>query len=202
ENSDFGKGLQHLYMQYWPTSPEYEIVANESYIPGSTYDFASILTKVKMSGAEGVLLGSLYNEAALMAKQAKQLRVKLPFFGDVSQHTNALLELGKENVEGWHVVGAMDENAKDALTTSFLAEFEKRYGHKPNTFAAQAFDAMNVILSGLAENGPDSAKLATFVANTKDYPGVTGKLTFNKGDVEKQLFRFTVKNGAFLKISN
>jgi branched-chain amino acid transport system substrate-binding protein len=154
-----------------------------------------------MSGAEGVLLGSLYNEAALMAKQAKRLRVKLHFFGDVSQHTNALLELGKKNVEGWHVVGAMDETAKDPLTTSFLAEFEKRYGHKPNTFAAQAFDAMNVILGGLAESGPDSAKLATFVGNVKGFPGVTGKLTFNNGDVEKQLFRFTVKNGAFQKVS-
>jgi branched-chain amino acid transport system substrate-binding protein len=200
ENSDFGKGLQSLYMEFWPTDTKYEIVANESYIPGSTYDFTSILTKVKNSGAEGVLLGSLYNEAALIAKQAKQLQVKLPFFGDVSQHTNALLELGKENVDGWNVVGAMDESAKDPLTTSFLTEFQKRYGHKPNTFAAQAFDATNIILTGLAENGQDPEKLAEFVTKVKEFPGVTGKLTFNNGDVEKQLFRFTVKDGAFHKI--
>jgi branched-chain amino acid transport system substrate-binding protein len=201
ESSDFGKGLQHIYEEQWPTGEGYTIVANEAYLPGSTLDFSPILTKIKGSGAEAVLLGSLYNEAALMAKQAKQIRMAIPFFGDVSQHTNALLDLGKTSVEGWRVVGAMDADAKDELTVNFLSAFEKRFGHPPNTFAAQAYDAANVILKGLAVNGPDREKLAEFVNGVKEFPGVTGKLTFVNGDVEKQLFRFVVENGQFKQVA-
>jgi branched-chain amino acid transport system substrate-binding protein len=200
ESSDFGKGLQHIYMDLWPGQPGYEILANEAYLPGSTLDLTPILTKIKQSKAEAVLLGSLYNEASLMGKQAKQLRIEIPFFGDVSQHTNALLELGGKAVEGWRVVGAMDASSKDELTVTFLQNFEKRFGHAPNTFAAQAYDAMNIIMQGLVKNGTDREKLADYVATVKNFPGVTGKLTFEKGDVEKQLFRFIVENGQFRQV--
>jgi branched-chain amino acid transport system substrate-binding protein len=200
ESSDFGKGLQHIYMDSWPGQDGYEIVANETYLPGSTLDLTPILTKIKQSKAEAVLLGSLYNEASLIAKQAKQLRVDVPFFGDVSQHTNALLELGGKSVEGWRVVGAMDATSKDELTVTFLQNFQKRFGRAPNTFAAQAYDAMNIILAGLVKNGSDREKLADYVNTVKNFPGVTGKLTFDKGDVDKQLFRFVVADGAFKQV--
>lgn len=200
ESSDFGKGLQHIYMDSWPGQDGYEIVANETYLPGSTLDLTPILTKIKQSKAEAVLLGSLYNEASLIAKQAKQLRVDVPFFGDVSQHTNALLELGGKSVEGWRVVGAMDATSKDELTVTFLQNFQKRFGRAPNTFAAQAYDAMNIILAGLVKNGSDREKLADYVNTVKNFQGVTGKLTFDKGDVDKQLFRFVVADGAFKQV--
>ena len=200
ENSDFGKGLQHIYEKLWPGDGR-SIVANETYLPGSTLDFTPILTKIKSAGADAILMGSLYNEGALMGKQAKTLRIKATFFGDTSQHTNALLDLGKQNVEGFHVVGAMDPNAKDPKTLKFLNDFEKKYGHAPNTFAAQAYDAMLIILEGLAKFGPDRAKLQNYVTTVQKFPGVTGKLTFKNGDVEKQLFRFVVEKGKFKQVA-
>lgn len=199
ENSDFGKGLQHLYKELWPKDGRV-IVAEESYLPGSTTDFTPILTKVKSAGAEVILLGSLYNEAALMGKQSRQVGLNVPFFGDSSQHTNALLDLGKENVEGWNVIGCLDPTAKDQQSAKFFSDFKQKYGCEPNTFAAQAYDAMMLVLDGLAKNGPDRAKLQEYLFNTKDYPGITGKLTFKSGDVEKKLFRFVVKDGKFVAV--
>ncbi len=200
ENSDFGKGLQGLYEKLWPGEGR-TIVADESYLPGSTLDFTPILTKIKSTGAQAVLMGSLYNEAALMGKQAKTLRLTAVFFGDTSQHTNALIELGKENVEGFHVVGAMDPNAKDPRTAKFLKDFESKYGHAPNTFAAQAYDAMLLIVEGLAKAGANRDKLQSYIASVKGFPGVTGKLTFKDGDVEKKLFRFIVEKGKFKPVT-
>lgn len=199
ENSDFGKGLQNLYETMCPPAG-IEIVANETYLPGSTLDFTSVLTKIKFTGAKAVLMGSLYNEAALMAKQAHQLRLKTVFFGDTSQHTNALIELGKNYVDNWHVVGAMNPKATDQITTRFIADFQKKFGHDPNTFAAQGYDAMLIILDGLAKNGPNRDKLQEHVSSVKGFPGVTGKLTFRDGDVEKQLFRFVVEKGKFKQV--
>lgn len=199
ENSDFGQGLDQIYKDYWPKDGR-QIVTEESYLPGSTTDFTPILTKVKASGADVVLMGSLYNEAALMGKQAKQVGLDITFFGDSSQHTNALVELGKDNVEGWHVIGAMDGGSKDQQIASFVSDFTKKYGHPPNTFAAQSYDAMLLVLKGLAQNGPDRIKLQQYLSAVNDFPGVTGKLTFKDGDVSKKLFRLVVKNGQFIGV--
>ena len=199
ENSDFGKGLQGVYEHKWPGEGR-TIVATEYYTPGSTLDFTSILTKIKSSGAEGVLLGSLYQDAALMAKQAKQLGLKVQFWGDTSLYTQNLIDIGKENVNGFHVFGQWIPTAKDPLVIKFVDDFQKKYKEMPVVFAAQAYDAMLIILAGLAKNGPDREKLQQYVSTVRDFPGVTGKSTFKNGDIDKRLFRFTVVNGKYVQV--
>ncbi len=199
ENTDFGLGLQGVFNINWPGDNR-SIVVDESYTPGSTVDFTPLLTKIKEEGADVVLMGSLYNDASLMGKQAKQIELDIMFFGDTSQHTNALLELGKDGVEDFHVVGAMDHSSEDPLVVSFINDFIQKYGHEPNTFAAQGYDAMALLLEGLAKNGPDRAKIQEYLFTVKDFPGVTGRLSFKDGDVEKQLFRFVVKDGEFVRV--
>ena len=197
EDTDFGKGLEHVYEVNWPKEGR-EIVLKESYLSGKTTDFTAILTKVKNSGADVILLGSLYNEAALMGKQAKQLGLNLPFYGDTSQYTQAFIDLGGEAVEGWKVVGAFDPNSSDENTQKFVKAFKDKFGHDPNGFGAQAFDAANILIDAIAKVGPDRAKIQEYVFNLKDYPGITGKTTFKNGDADKQLVWMIVKGGKFV----
>lgn len=198
EDTDFGKGLADIYQELWPKSGR-EIVLKESYLSGKTIDFLALLTKVKNSGAEAVLLGSLYNEAALMGKQAQQLGLKLQFYGDTSQHTQAFLELGGAAVDGWRVIGAFDPNSSDPNTQKFVQEFKTKYKNEPNVFAAQAYDAANIIIEAISKSGADRAKIQEYVFNMKDFPGVTGKTTFVQGDAAKQMIRFTVKGGKYVQ---
>lgn len=199
EDTDFGKGLEHVYSETWPKDGR-EIVIKESYLSGKTTDFTAILTKVKNSGAQAVLLGCLYNEAALIGKQARQLGLTIPFYGDTSQYTQAFIDLGGEAVEGWKVVGAFDPNSSDPGVQTFVKAFKEKFGKEPNGFAAQAYDAANLILEGIAKNGPDRTKIQQYILNVKDFPGVTGKTTFVKGDADKQLVWMIVKGGKFVGV--
>lgn len=200
ENTDYGKGLQEVYDKVWPQTGG-SIVAEESYLSGQTTDFSAILTKVKESGAEVILLGSLYNESALMAKQARQFGMDVPFFGTSSMFTKALIELGKEAVEGFRVVGGMNPDSKDPNFVKFWDAFRQKYGKEPNVFAAQSYDATNIILEAVANAGPDRAKINEYILNQlKDFPGVTGKITFKDGDAQKTMFRFAVKGGVFVPV--
>lgn len=197
EDTDFGKGLEHVYQQSWPKEGR-QIVIEESYLSGKTTDFTAILTKVKNSGAEAILLGCLYNEAALIGKQARQLGLTVPFYGDTSQYTQAFIDLGGAAVEGWKVVGAFDPNSSDPNVQKFVKAFKDKFGKEPNGFAAQAYDAANLIIDGVAKNGPDRAKIQEYIAGVKDWPGVTGKTTFIQGDADKQLVWMIVKDGKFV----
>lgn len=197
EDTDFGKGLEHVYEVNWPKDGR-EIVLKESYLSGKTTDFTAILTKVKNSGADVILLGSLYNEAALMGKQAKQLGLNLPFYGDTSQYTQAFIDLGGAAVEGWKVVGAFDPASKDPELQKFVKAFKEKFGKDPNGFGAQSYDAANILIEAIAKVGPDRAKIQDYVESLKDYPGVTGKTTFKKGDADKELVWMVVKDGKYV----
>jgi len=197
EETDFGHGLADMYDQLWPKDGR-KIVIKEAYQSGKTVDFTAILTKVKNSGANVALMGSLYNEAALIAKQAKQLGLEIKFFGDDSQISQAFLDLGGPAVEGWRSIGAFDPKSKNPLTQQFVKAFMSKYGKEPNSFAGQSYDATALIMEGVMKNGADRAKVHEYVFNVKDFPGVCGKTTFVDGDASKQLAGFIVKNGAWV----
>jgi branched-chain amino acid transport system substrate-binding protein len=98
------------------------------------------------------------------------------------------------------VVGAFDPNSADPGVQKFVQAFRDRFGKEPNGFAAQSYDATSILIEAVARHGPDRNKVQEFVSTAKDFPGVTGKLAFNQGDVEKELIRFVVTNGTFVAV--
>ncbi|MDB4893897.1 MAG: putative high-affinity branched-chain amino acid transporter, amino acid-binding protein [Firmicutes bacterium] len=199
ENTDYGKGLQNVYEGNWPKTGG-QIVTTESYLSGQTSDFTAIMTKVKNAGAEAILLGSLYNESAAMAKQAKQLGMNIQFFGSDSMYGPGLIDLGKEAVEGFRVVSGMNPGSTDPASKKFADGFKAKFNKEPNSFAGQAYDAANIFLDALAAAGPDRVKINKYIHDLKDFPGVTGKTTFVKGDADKTLYRFQVQSGKFVNV--
>lgn len=197
ESSDYGKGLQEGYRQFFNG----QLVAEESYLAGQTQDFTPLLTKVKDAGAQAIFLGSTYTDAALIAKQAKALNMNVVIFGNESEYTQGLIDVGKDAVEGMKVVGSYDPASQDPEFVKFWNAFKAAYNQEPNVFAAQAYDAANIVLAGLAEVGPDRAKLGQWVMDMKDFPGITGKITFDQGDVDKALLRFEVQTGKFVPVT-
>lgn len=196
ENSDYGKGLEQVYKQNFTG----QIVVDESYLAGQTQDFTPILTRVKDKGAQAILLGSVYTDAALIAKQAQSLGLKVTIFGNESEFTQGLIDVGKDAVNGMKVVGSYNPESKDASFVQFWNSYKQEYGKEPNVFAAQAYDAANIVLKALATVGPDRVKANQYIQQLKDYAGVTGKIAFVKGDVDKVMARFEVKNGKFVVV--
>jgi branched-chain amino acid transport system substrate-binding protein len=78
-------------------------------------------------------------------------------------------------------------------TAKFQTDFKAKYNHDPLPFAAQGYDSMAICLKGIEDaakaNGgklPTRAQVATAIRALKDYPGITGTVTFNaKGDLVK-----------------
>ena len=74
----------------------------------------------------------------------------------------------------------------------------------PNQFAAQAYDAMGIMLAAIKKVGPNVTResLRDALAETKDYPGVTGATTFDPitREPQKSLVRMTIDNGQFVVV--
>lgn len=175
-----------------------EVTTIEKFNPG-VKDFANLLTKIKETKPDILYLGAMYTETALIAQQAKKLDFKVDMIGTGSLYSEKLVELGGDAVEGIYTSSAFFPEDPRAEVQAFVKEYKAAYaGKEPNMFAAQAFDATNILLSVIEKGVTDREKFREALAAVKDYPGVTGKTTFNQNrDVVKDMTRLQVKGGKF-----
>ena len=62
----------------------------------------------------------------------------------------------------------------------FIAAYKTEYGHDPeNAFAALGYDTMYLLADAIKRAGStDPAAITKAIEATKDFPGITGKITF------------------------
>ena len=83
DNSDYGKGVSDVFTQSF-TEIGGEVLLNESYLGGQDKDFSLILTKVKNTDTEVIILVSYYTEASLIIQQARNIGIDVPFYASDS----------------------------------------------------------------------------------------------------------------------
>lgn len=197
EQTDFGVGLSDVYGKAAEENG-IEVVANEAYVAGQTKDFASILTKIKEKQPELLFIGGLYNEAALIAKQAKQLGLQAGFIGVDSLYSDALIKLGGDAVEGVMLPGFFNPNSDNQKTKEFVEAYKKAYNEEPGTYAAYTFDATSIVLEAIQQKGADREAIKQYLTTLKGYKGATGVHDFDaNGDVLKEPEKLVVKDGKF-----
>lgn len=177
-----------------------KVTALEVFNPG-TRDFKAILTKVSQTKPQAIYLAMFYEEGALMLQQIKQLNINAKLFSSGPLYAPKLLELAGPTAEGLKMSTAFMVDHPSQNVQSFVGEYKKRYNGEPNMFAAQAFDAVGIMLEALKRTGPTAtrAQVRDALAATAKYPGVTGETTFDKvtREPDKQLARLQITGGKF-----
>ena len=200
ENTDYGLGVLSVFEDECAKNG-IEIVAKESYLIGETTDFTTSITRIRSLAPDLLFLGSLYNEAALIAKQSAILGLDVPMASVDGLYSHALIELGGPDVEGITFAAFFSDSNPDPLVQDFVAAYQADYGSVPSTYAAYAFDATLVILDALKNAGGDRRKIQEHISNIDGIPGVTGLNAFDEnGDVSKSPVFVTIKDGVFTVI--
>ncbi|HAA90642.1 MAG: Extracellular ligand-binding receptor [Thermoanaerobacterales bacterium 50_218] len=175
------------------------IVATLDYQDG-TQDFTAQLTTVQQKEPDVIFAPGNYGDVALLIKQARELGLKQPFLGGDTLEAPEFIQVGGQAVEG---VVFSTHYSKDAPVTEmskkFVEAYTQEYHKEPNAFAALGFDAYLVILDAIKRAGSiDSEKIRDALAETKDFEGATGIITFDEnGDANKSAVILVVKNGEF-----
>lgn len=196
-NNDWGIVTDKYYSESLASHGS-EVVAREFYFDGER-DFTAVLTKLKDSDPDLLFIASMYNDGALINKQKQKLGWDVPVLGPGSLYSPKLIELGGDAVEGLYTNVVFHPRSPKPEVQAFVSEFEKRYEVTPNMFAAVAFDAINLLADAIERAGSTDRKaIRDAVAATKDFPGVTGKITFTEvGDVMKEYTRVQIQDGEF-----
>ena len=98
DSGGFGKDGQAVFAAAAPKAGV-EIVADETLNPGDT-DMTAQLTKIKNSDAEAIVMWTAGSEAAIIAKNAKDLGIDLPIYGSHGIARQEFIDGAGEAAEG------------------------------------------------------------------------------------------------------
>jgi branched-chain amino acid transport system substrate-binding protein len=171
------------------------IVGNESYSEGDT-DFSAQLTSIRSKNPEAIFVPGYYQEVGLIARQAKKLGLTVPLMGGDGWDSPKLTEIGGEAINGSYYSNHFSVEDPSPAIQKFVSEYKARHGAVPDALGGLGYDAARVLIDAMKRaNTTDPAKLRDAIADTKDFAGVSGKITIDKD-------RNAVKSAVVLQVKD
>jgi len=191
----YSKGLAESFQAELATLGG-KIVAAEAYTAGDA-DVSAQLQTIKGTGAKAIYLPGYYTDVGNTVRQARKLGIKVPFLGGDGWDSTKLAEIGGDAIEGSYYSNHYSFDEVRPEVKEFVAKYKKRWGEVPDGLAALGYDATRVLFDAMDRSPSLGGKdLAAAIAATKDFPGVTGKITLDANrDAQKQAVVVQMKGG-------
>jgi branched-chain amino acid transport system substrate-binding protein len=171
-----------------------------SYIQTGDQDFSAQIAALKAQNPDLIYAPNYYAESALLAKQLRDLGVKAPMLTADGAQVPELLSIGGKAVEGMYFTAHFHRQAAATpRAQKFLQAYEGEYKKDLDAFTALAGDSYFLLLQAMEKaGGTDGPKVAQALAGTRDFPGVTGKITMGPDhNPIKGVVVLKVENGKF-----
>ena len=179
--SDYSRGLAKAFTEQFTKLGGKMANADELTYAAKDTDYQSLLRKVKRANPDFVFIPGYYVEVALIVKQARALGINVPFLGGDGWASPKLFEIAGSAVKGSYISTHFAPDDKSPVVQNFVKEYEKAYGAKPGSFAALGYDSLGIVADAIKRaKSTKPSDIRDALVATKDYPGVTGAITFDK----------------------
>lgn len=186
-----------------------KVVMKETYDP-KTMDFKTLLTKIKASEADALVLFSWRHEHIIMPQMKALGMINIPTFhttvpflpvADTQEMRNLLYE--NKAISTWY--GPMDKKAEKSAV--FIKKYVAKYGVEPRADSFYSYDDAYVISAAIKNclsdktTAIDSQCIANELLKT-NYDGAAGKLSFDKDGLStREVVMIQAKDGKWEEFS-
>ncbi len=202
-NNDWGKSTIVSFSKHVEELGA-SIVATQSYLPDEK-DFRSAITSIKDAAPDGIILISYAADGALIAQQARDAGLTVPFVASASLQSPDFIELGGKAVDGAYVLGEFLITDPRPEVQAFVKKFNDKYGEDPDLFASLAYDAIYLVKRAVELGGATRDGIHEALPKLKDVPSVVyGTVTFNpetRRTKNPTFENLIVKDGAFVPMN-
>lgn len=178
--SDYGQWLAKYFEEAFIEKGG-AIVAKEAFRTDEL-DYRAQLGKIKDLEPDVIFIPTSQKEAAMAAKQARDMGIEATLLGTDNWGSPDLIDLGGSAIDGGYFVNLTD--LADPDIQDFVAEYTEKFGEEPvlpNPVMAQ--DALIMIVEAINQAGTtEGAAVAEKLANLKDLQVTSGILTINPED--------------------
>ncbi len=177
--NDYSMGIAKIFEAEF-TNLGGTITGEQTYQEGDT-DFKAQLNSLKGQNPDAVLIPGYYSEVGTIARQAREIGLNVPLLGCDGWDSPKLIQAAGNALNGCYFSDHyFSKDIKDPAMQKFFADYKAKYGYSPDALAALGFDAGNLLVDALKRaKSLTPADLRDAIATTKDFPGITGKITID-----------------------
>ena len=176
--SDYSKGLSAVFKEEFGKLGG-KVVSEQSYTQTDP-DFKGQLTAIRATNPDVIYIPGYYGQVGIIAKQARELNMNMPLLGGDGWDSPDLWKLGADALKNSYISNHYSADNPEPKIQNFVKAYQTKFGAKPDSLAALAYDSAMVLADALKRAGSaDAQKLTDAIAQTKDFDGVTGKITIN-----------------------
>lgn len=179
-------------------------VVSTTYIQTGDQDFSAQLSAVQAAKPDVIYAPNYYTEDALMAKQARDLGIRVPILTGDGAQADTLLQVGGSAVEEMYFTGHFHKEAAGSQRAKeYIRRFEEKYKKDADAFGALGADAYFLLVDAIRRAGStDGVAVRDALAATRNFEGVSGLISMGEnGNPIKSMVINKVQNGKFVYVT-
>jgi ABC-type branched-subunit amino acid transport system substrate-binding protein len=151
---------------------------------------------------DAIFIPDAADKVGLIAVQLAAAQVTgVKLLGPSGWHNPELLRTAGPRVDGAFFSSGFDPSHPSPLVQDFVARYRAAYGREPTPFAAQGFDAANLVGLQLLKGAHSPLDVRNGLVATDEYPGVSGVTSIGAdGDSRKRPFLLEVRDGQMVSL--
>ncbi len=156
------------------------IVAREKVKAGSQ-NFTPVLTQLKSKQPDVIFFAGYYSDGGLIRSQQVALGIKADFIGGDANDNVDFAKLAGTAAAGAYIINVpTPELLPYDLAKDFLAAYQAKYNMMPpSIWTILNVDGMRAFIHAMETNKSfDTKAAADYLHTLKDYPGITGPISF------------------------
>jgi ABC-type branched-subunit amino acid transport system substrate-binding protein len=178
------------------------IIVEMAYSVGAE-DVTLQLERIAQTGADAIVHWGDAEDGARVLNQMRAMGMNQPFFANDRCASDRFVEIAGKNAEGVVCGFPWNPDRQCPRLDAFRAAFRQRFDEEPETYAAHAYDGMNLLIWATQAAGLNRAKIRDALAyRTEPWPGVTGDIPFSAAlDDAGEVFLAKFENGRWRYLS-
>ncbi len=171
------------------------VVSKQTYQAGDQ-DFSAQLTAIRSSEPDVIFVPGYYTDVGNIALQAKKLGLNTPLLGGDGWDSSKLGEIGGKALDGCFYSNHYSQQDPSERVQDFIKKYSAKHKETPDGLAALGYDAARILFEAMGRaKSLGGADLAAELAKTKDFDGVTGRISIDAD-------RNAVKPAVILEMKN
>ncbi len=172
-----------------------KVVSKQTY-QGGDQDFSAQLTAIRSSEPDVIFVPGYYTDVGNVALQARNLGLATPLLGGDGWDSSKLGEIAGSAIDGSFYSNHYSQEDPNPRVQEFIKKYSERHKQTPDGLAALGYDAARILFEAMKRaKSLEGKALAAELAKTKDFDGVTGKISID-GD------RNAVKSAVILEMKD